>query len=73
MATAAVAFGDMSNETPLMFSRSSSLGSLSSLEQQVALEDPGSAVGDFRFVHFLIHLLADFVSLVANSTGEGEG
>ncbi|EEC03784.1 adenomatous polyposis coli protein, putative [Ixodes scapularis] len=47
MATAVVAFGDMSNETPLMFSRSSSLGSLSSLEQQVALEDPGSAVGDF--------------------------
>ncbi|KAG0424299.1 hypothetical protein HPB47_028496 [Ixodes persulcatus] len=44
---AAVAFGDMSNETPLMFSRSSSLGSLSSLEQQVALEDPGSVVGDF--------------------------
>ncbi|CAN8006256.1 unnamed protein product [Ixodes hexagonus] len=47
MATAAVAFGDMSNETPLMFSRSSSLGSLGSLEQQAALEDRGSVVSDF--------------------------
>lgn len=46
---AAPIFGEMntSNETPLMFSRSSSLGSLSSLEQQVPSEDHGYNASDF--------------------------
>lgn len=48
---AAPIFGEMntSNETPLMFSRSSSLGSLSSLEQQVPSEDHGYNASDFRW------------------------
>lgn len=50
-------------ETPLMFSRSSSLASLDSIYQHSIHDDRSSVISDFRFVDiiFIIHLI-DLIS-----------
>lgn len=40
-------------QTPLMFSRCSSLGSLSGFEQHSIHDDRSSVVSDFRYIQFL--------------------
>lgn len=48
-----VTFGsqdDYTEETPLMFSRCSSLGSLSGFEQHSIHDDHSSVVSDFRYI-----------------------